>query len=173
MPEAASVKVQALARQVSHDKFRGNFVQDVIFNADADRVLAKEHRGDVVLIFDTSKQASAIELSITDWKMVRIESADKYDAERLSRSSPASEVALKATVSPSAFHAGKRMIFVKTAPFYLAEDVADSMQLRFSSQTPTQFELAVDKSGNASIVEIDTTQWLSANQNSRPFGSVR
>ncbi len=153
MPPAKIVKVEALTGYVSHDKFRGNYINDVIFNADAASLLADKSAKNIVLIFKTDQIDSALDTSIEKWKFVRI--ASDSNNEMLA----SNEVALKATVSPSRFQAGKQMISVHTSPFFVAEDTANSLGLRDFSRSPVEFEIAVDKENNASIVSADTSSW--------------
>lgn len=153
MPKAKIVKVQALTGYVSHDKFRGNYITDVILNADSARVLPRNAK-DVVLVFKADKTVSALDGVSAEWKFARV----GCNSEKLS----SSEVALKATVSASRFTAGKQMISIHTSPFFVAEGVATSLGLRDFGRTPLEFELAVDKEGHASIVSIDTANWLSS-----------
>jgi len=156
MPPTKIVKVQALNGYVSHDKFRGNYITDVIFNADAASVLSGIKAKEVVLIFDSGETVSALDSSAEKWKFVRIGSTGTPLG--------AHEIALRAKVSPSRFQSGKQMIFINTTPFFVAEDEASSLGLRESSRSPAEFKLAVDQAGNASIVAVDTENWLSASR---------
>lgn len=156
MSPATVVKVEALTGYVSRDKFRGNYITDVIFNADAAGVLPDPKAQEVVLIFETDKTVSALGKAVKNWHFVRIEPSRKTGVIQLERSA----VALRAKVSPSRFQSGKQMISINTAPFFIAEDTANSLTLRDSSRTPSEFDIAIDKDGNAKLVSVDTKKWL-------------
>lgn len=153
MSPSKIVKVEALTGYVSHDKFRGNYINDVIFNADVASFLPHKSAKNIVLIFKTDQVDSALSTSMEKWKFVRVAS----DSNRETLAS--NEVALNATVSPSRFQAGKLMISIHTSPFFVAEGMANLLSLRDFSRSPVEFEIAVDKENNASIVSADTRNW--------------